>query len=88
MACAAEEPLCALARTPRLEANGLTHASPGQRPGNGTQQRASPEGAGQNHALHFGIALSGLARSFTHSQGVALGWFVFAPLVLKRGVRV
>ena len=40
-------------RTPCLEANGLTHASLGQRLGNGTQQRPSPERAGQNHAPHY-----------------------------------
>ena len=36
-----------LSRTPRLEANGLTHASPGQHPGNGTHSERALKGRDQ-----------------------------------------
>ena len=45
----------------------------------------SPVGANQLHARGFVPALSGLRAAGIDSQGVALGWLVPAPLVLKAG---
>ena len=89
-------------RTPRLEANGLIHASPGQRSGNDIHSERALNGR-TNSCAPLWVALSERARFFTLSQSVCapahhpsqvpstsstLGWLAVAPLVLKCGVRV
>ncbi len=57
-----------------LQANGLTHASPGQRPGSTPWVNAC-------------AAPSGINRFAVPAQGVALGWHVAGPLALKLSAR-